>query len=205
MNKDFLIAYSKLLSSINSIKKETENPFFKSKYADLNAIFDEVKSKIEENGFVLLQTVEESILRTKIVHIETGEMLESRFCLITQKPDMQQLGSAVTYARRYSLLPMLNIECEDDDGNGACGKQPQEKKFDELETLGDFVKAICSAQNEKQLCALWYKYRDRFGATDNEYKDLNKLSSNRKHQILNPDLKVDIFSGVEELKSFLKK
>ena len=178
MNKDFLIAYSKLLQSINSIKKGTENPFYKSKYADLNSIFDEIKQKIDENGFVLLQNVENLELRTRIVHIETGEMLESVFSLITQRLDMQQLGSAVTYARRYSLLPMLNIEVEDDDGNVACGIKP--KGFEELNTVEDFEDAIRNAKSEKALGALWYKWKDKFSKDSEEYKKLQTLSSEIK-------------------------
>lgn len=178
MNKDFLLAYSKLLRSINAIKKETENPYFKAKYADLNSIFDEVKEKISENGFVLLQNVENMNLRTRIVHIETGEMLESVFSLVTQKLDMQQLGSAVTYARRYSLLPMLNIEVEDDDGNEACGiKKPT---FNELNTVEDFEKAIRSATSEKALGALWYKWKEKFAKDSAEYQKLQALSSEIK-------------------------
>lgn len=149
MNKDFLVAYDKLLSSIDSIKKKSDNPYYSSKYADLNAIFDEVKDKIRANGFILLQNVEKDILRTRIIHIETGEMLESEFELITAKPDMQQRGSAVTYARRYSLLPMLNIETEDDDGNLASGierkKYSDDFKKDAIKEKTATTKAINKA------------------------------------------------------------
>lgn len=178
MNKDFLLAYSKLLQSINAIKKESDNPFYKSKYADLNTIFDEVKQKISENGFVLLQNVENMNLRTRIVHIETREMLESVFSLVTDKLDMQRLGSAVTYARRYSLLPMLNIEVEDDDGNEACGiKKPT---FEELNTFEDFENAIRNAKSEKALGALWYKWKEKFAKDSAEYQKLQALSSEIK-------------------------
>lgn len=190
MNKDFLEAYSKLLNSINSIKKDSDNPYYKSKYADLNAIFDEVKTKISENGFILLQNVEGNMLRTRIIHIETGEYLESMFELLTAKPDMQQLGSAVTYARRYSLLPMLNIETEDDDGNMACGiKKPS---FDDLETYEDFDKAIREQKTEKSVSALWYKWKDKFDKNSDEYKKLTKTSSDMKLKLGNPDLKCEV-------------
>lgn len=189
MDKDFLKAYADLLDSVNSIKKTQDNPYYKSKYADLNAIFDEVKTKIKEKGFVLLQNVEGNILRTRIIHIETGQMLESTFDLVTAKPDMQQLGSAVTYARRYSLLPMLNIETEDDDGNLACGIK---KDFTSLETVEDFKKAILSAKSEKELGALWYKWKDKFTKDSQEYSILQKTSSDMKLKLGNPDLVVGV-------------
>lgn len=190
MNKEFLNAYAKLLNSINSIKKDSDNPYYKSKYADLNAIFDEVKDKINENGFILLQNVENNYLRTRIIHIETGEFLESMFELLTAKPDMQQLGSAVTYARRYSLLPMLNIETEDDDGNLACGiKKPS---FDELETYEQFDEAIRGCKTEKSVNALYYKWKEKFTKDSEEYKKLTKTSSDMKIKLSNPNLKSEV-------------
>ena len=104
MSKEFLTALSDLQDSVSKITKNADNPFYKSKYTDLNAIFEEVKPKIREKGFVLIQTVESNKLHSQLIHIETGEKLESYMDLLTVKPDMQQLGSAVTYARRYSLL-----------------------------------------------------------------------------------------------------
>lgn len=187
MNKDFLQALATLQDNINTVIKKEDNPYFKSKYADLNAIFAEVKTKIRENGFVLIQTVQHNYLHTELVHIETGDKLESDMDLLTVKADMQQLGSAVTYARRYSLLPLLNIETEDDDGNLASGKA---KSFDEMETIDDFVNAIKSAKSVKELGALYYKWRAIFDKDSEEFRELQNLSSAVKLKIENPDCKV---------------
>jgi hypothetical protein len=189
MNKDFLQAYSNLLNDINSIKKNSDNPYFKSKYADLNAIFDEIKEKIRSNGFVLLQSVEGDTLITQIVHIETGEELKSVFNLITKAPDMQQLGSAVTYARRYSLLPMLNLEVEDDDGNLASGKT---KTLDELKTVDEFINAIKSASSIKYLGALYYKWSAIFSKGTPEYNTLQKTSGDMRLKLENPEMNVEV-------------
>lgn len=189
MKKDFLQALATLQDNINTVIKKYYNPYFKSKYADLNAIFAEVKTKIRENGFILIQTVQHNYLHTELVHIETGDKLESDMDLLTVKADMQQLGSAVTYARRYSLLPLLNIETEDDDGNLASGKV---KSFDELDTLDEFIQVIKSTKNVKALNALYYKWSAKFDKNSEEYKKLQSLSSAVKLQIENPDCKVDI-------------
>ena len=109
--------------------------------------------------------------------------------LLTVKPDMQQLGSAVTYARRYSLMPLLNLECIDDDGNLASGKT---KSFNELETYEDFENAIRSAKTEKTLGALWYKWKDKFDKDSEEYKKLSQTSSDMKTKLGNPDIKVEV-------------
>lgn len=189
MNKDFLQALATLQDNINTVIKKEDNHYFKSKYADLNAIFAEVKTKIRENGFILIQTIQHNYLHTELVHIETGGKLESDMDLLTVKADMQQLGSAVTYARRYSLLPLLNIETEDDDGNLASGKV---KSFDELDTLDEFIQVIKSTKNVKALNALYYKWSAKFDKNSEEYRKLQNLSSAVKLQIENPDCKVEI-------------
>lgn len=186
---EFLTALAELQDSVNKITKNADNPFFKSKYTDLNAIFEEVKPKIRENGFILIQTVINNSLKTELVHIKTGEKLESYIDLLTVKPDMQQLGSAITYARRYAILPMLLIECEDDDGNLASGKT---KSFDELETYEDFDNAIRACKSEKAVNALWYKWKDKFSKDSDEGKKLTKTSSDMKLKLSNPDLSVEV-------------
>ena len=84
MTKEFLQALANLQDSINTIIKKEDNPYFKSKYADLNSIFEEVKSKIRDNGFILIQTVQHDHLHTDLIHIETGEKLESDMDLLRQ-------------------------------------------------------------------------------------------------------------------------
>ncbi len=189
MKKEFLQALSDLQNSITKVVKNTDNPYYKSKYADLNALFEQIKPLITEKGFVLIQVVRGSQLHTELVHIETGESIFGDMDLLTAKPDMQQLGSAVTYARRYSLLPLLNIETADDDGNTASGKT---KTWDELETYDEFVDAIRACTTSKQLGALYYKWRDIFPVDTEEYGKLNQLSSDIKLKLENPNMKVDV-------------
>ena len=187
MNIEFYKALADLQASIGRVVKNTDNPYFKSHYADLNALFEQIKPLINEKGFVLVQTVVGDKLETSLIHLETRESLQSSMDLLTAKPDMQQLGSAITYARRYSLLPMLNIETVDDDGNMASGKV---KTWDELESIEDFEQAIMACTTSKQLNALWYKWKDRFG--EDETEKLRKLSSNMKLKLENPDLTVEV-------------
>ena len=189
MTKEFLQALANLQDSINTIIKKEDNPYFKSKYADLNSIFEEVKGKIRDNGFILIQTVQHDHLHTDLIHIETGEKLESDMDLLTASPDMQKLGSAVTYARRYSILPLLNIETEDDDGNLASGKT---KTFDDLSTLEDFDTTIRSAKSVKALGALYYKWVAKFPKGTKEYEALNKVSGDMKLKLNNPEMGVEV-------------
>lgn len=189
MNIEFYKALAELQNSIGKIVKNTDNPYFKSRYADLNALFEQIKPIINEKGFVLVQTVVCDKLETTLIHLETGECLHSAMDLLTAKPDMQQLGSAITYARRYSLLPMLNIEVADDDGNLASGKT---KTWDELETYAEFVDAIKACVSTKQINALYYRWKEVFDDGTEEYEDLRKLSSDMKLKLENPDLNVEV-------------
>lgn len=186
---EFLTALADLQDSVSKITKNADNPFFKSKYTDLNAIFEEVKPKIREKGFILIQTVIHNVLKTELIFIKSGEKLESEIDLLTVKPDMQQLGSAITYARRYAILPLLLIECEDDDGNLASGKT---KSFNELETFEDFENAIRACKTEKAVGALWFRWKEKFDVGTEEYEKLRKLSSDIKLKLGNPDLKVEV-------------
>jgi hypothetical protein len=189
MNSEFLQALSDLQNSITKVVKNTDNPYYKSKYADLNALFEQVKPLITDKGFVLIQVVRGSQLHTELVHLKTGESISGDMDLLTAKPDMQQLGSAITYARRYSLLALLNIETADDDGNTASGKT---KTWDELETVSDFVEAIKSCMSSKQVNALWYKWKDKFAEGTEEFEKLRKLSSDMKLKLENPDMNVEV-------------
>lgn len=188
-NTDFYKAIADLQNDITKITKNTDNPYYKSKYSDLSAIYEEIKPKIKEHGFLLLQRVVGNVLKTELIHIESGKKVESEMDLLTAKPDMQQLGSAITYARRYSILSILNIETEDDDGNVAAGKT---KSFDELETYEDFDNAIKSCKSEKQISALWYKWREKFTETSDEYKKLQKTSGDMKTKLANPNMNVKV-------------
>lgn len=119
---------------LGSVKKTSNNPFFKSKYADLNSHLDLVEPVLEKHGLVLLQptrctSATTSMVETQIHDVETGAMVTS--ALPVQGDDMQKLGSAITYARRYTLGALLGLKAEDDDGNiasGLGGAKPKKAK-----------------------------------------------------------------------------
>jgi hypothetical protein len=108
--------------------KDTANPHFKSKYADLASVMDACMGALNINGICVYQpTVDDETGRyveTVLAHV-SGETLKCRVPLIVQKSDMQGYGSAVTYARRYGLMSMAGIAPEDDDGNAAAKAAPR--------------------------------------------------------------------------------
>ena len=108
--------------------KDTSNPHFKSKYADLASVCDACMPALSKHGIAVLQPAFDDdtgrYVKTILVHGDSGETAECRVPLIVAKNDMQGYGSAVTYARRYGLMGMAGIAPEDDDGNAAAKAAP---------------------------------------------------------------------------------
>lgn len=101
-----------------SISKEANNPHFKSKYANLAEVIGKVRPALTEIGIVLVQEPGEHGLTTKLIDPETDTSVEG-FLPYIGANDPQKLGSNLTYLRRYSLVTMLGLEDDDDDGNVA--------------------------------------------------------------------------------------
>ena len=104
-----------------------------SKYADLNAIMAEVEPVLLENGLILLQPIQANSVCTQIIDIDSGAMIVS--CMdLPQGITPQQMGSAITYYRRYTLQSALSLQAVDDDGQQASKEQPTETKKESLST-----------------------------------------------------------------------
>lgn len=106
------------------------NPYFKSKYADLQACWDCCREALVKNGLSVVQGSRESsgevvTVDTRLMHA-SGQWIESSLTMKPAKADPQGVGSAVTYARRYALSAILGIVAdEDDDGNAATHNEPK--------------------------------------------------------------------------------
>lgn len=121
----------------NNAKKSSNNPHFKSKYADLTAVWEACSKALYSNRLSVIQGLGEVIdgklhIETMLLH-ESGQWIKSTASIPLPKQDPQGYGSASTYARRYTLAAMMGIVQEDDDGNAASRPVP-EKKADPLIT-----------------------------------------------------------------------
>jgi len=105
--------------AMGAVIKNANNPHLKSKYADLGSVLDACQAAFHSNGFAILQPPGKDehgqYVETVLAH-ESGERFASRVYLVIGKNDMQGVGSAITYARRYGLLSMAGLAPEDDDG-----------------------------------------------------------------------------------------
>jgi hypothetical protein len=103
---------------IGKVVKNANNPHFKKSYADINALVESVEPLLIEQGLLLLQPIEDGVVSTLIIDIETGQSVVSSMRL-PEIQDPQKIGSAVTYYRRYTLQSLLSLQAEDDDANSA--------------------------------------------------------------------------------------
>jgi len=122
--KEIAVALVKAQGAIKPVARESVNPFFKSKYADLGAVWEACRAALTANGIAVVQTPSGGDgahigVTTMLIHT-SGEWLRDTGVYPLAKADPQGVGSAITYGRRYGLAAMLGVVSEDDDdGNAA--------------------------------------------------------------------------------------
>ncbi len=123
-------ALSKAQGEISNAIKNSANPHFRSRYADLAAIWDVIREPFAKNGLSVIQSFDVTFLekggavvttKTLLMH-SSGQYFRDEFPLRVGKDDPQAIGSATTYGRRYTLQAIGGVAGEDDDGNAASGK-----------------------------------------------------------------------------------
>lgn len=116
----------KAQAEIKAALKDSTNPHFRSKYADLSSVVDAVKGPLLKYGICFLQGVHDAVdgvaVETLLLHT-SGEWISSTLRIPAVKQDAQGYGSAITYGRRYGLQSMCGVPAEDDDGNAATASQ----------------------------------------------------------------------------------
>ena len=129
--KELTTALSKVQGELTYAKKDSENPFFKSRYADLESVWDACRDLLARNGLSVIQMPGNYFegrmwLITRLCH-SSGEWIEQEMSVPVAKPDAQGAGSALTYMRRYALAAFIGIVQADDDGNAASQPRPNLK------------------------------------------------------------------------------
>lgn len=123
---------------VSSISKDSENPFFKSKYFDINKLLEIIKPVLNEMEVVILQPLRNvegrPALGTVLYDIKEDKILSDSTVTLPDLQDPQKMGSAITYYRRYSLQSLLGLEAEDDDGNLASNKTVKEPVKEPVKT-----------------------------------------------------------------------
>jgi hypothetical protein len=134
---------------VETIKKDANNPFFKSTYASLSNILDSIKEPLMESGLSIAQfpTMERTLI-TLLMHGESGEWIESSYEMKPVKDDPQSRGSVLTYQRRYAISAILLLNIMEDDDANASSYVSQKKEEKELPWLNDQTDAFNRAKEK---------------------------------------------------------
>lgn len=132
--KDLFTALARAQAEMQTAGLSSENPYFKTRYADLAAIIKASRPSLTKHGLSIIQQIitaddGHTYLHTLLCHI-SGQWVESRVRIVPPKNDVQTLGSYITYLRRYSIMALCGIVTsdEDDDGNLAVSSYTQHAK-----------------------------------------------------------------------------
>ena len=200
--KNIATALVKAQKAFGPALKTSTNPHFRSRYADLSACVEAVVDSLNTNGIYLLQKnydcADGVMVETVFVH-ESGEMLE---CGIVHFPavkhDPQGYASALTYARRYSLMAACGIAPEDDDGNAASKKPAVKETKANYNLMQDHLTTIQESKTLEELQSA-FKLAYKAANADVEWqKNITAAKDLMKRQI-SEDLKnwVDAYDKAE--------
>lgn len=193
MTSNIAAALAKAQAEMGKAIKESTNPAFRSKYADLGNVMDACLPAMNRHNIAVIQPIVSDVdgrfVKTILIH-ESGETLECAVPLIVGKNDMQGLGSAITYGRRYGLMSMAGIAPEDDDGNAAA-KNVQSSAISQARDDGvldglpenasprekaeAYANAICadfSGKGVKALDRSWDNWQKHIAKLQDSYPDL---------------------------------
>jgi hypothetical protein len=176
--KNIATALVKAQKAFGPALKTSTNPHFRSRYADLSACVEAVIEGLNGAGIALVQRTSEDLtgvtVETVFVH-ESGEMLEcGKLHVPASKQDPQGYGSALTYARRYSLMAACGIAPEDDDGNAATRKSVP------TPDIADHLAAIETSGSSDELAKV---YKDALAACEGNQALQTKVIQAKKARI----------------------
>lgn len=113
---------------VGKLPKDGVNPHFKSRYATLSNVWDVVRKPLSDCGLTIKSRIENGEVITELVHVASGESVSSSMNL--PAGTIQQIGSGITYCRRYSLVTMLNLTTEEDDDGNMVASAPKQQAAD---------------------------------------------------------------------------
>jgi len=163
-------------ASLGAVVKSANNPFFKSKYADLTSVIAAIKPACNEHGLMYLQfphSDERGVgILTRIIH-ESGEFIEHEFT-VPCKADPQGAGSALTYCRRYALVSIFGLPAVDDDAESAMLRTAP------AAGLSDVIAGIESSKDLDELAELFKKAWKTY---PNNRPELTAVKDTRKKEL----------------------
>lgn len=161
--------YKKLLEvqkEVGAISKDSKNPFFKSKYFDINKLIEVVNPVLSKHGLVLLQPIKDNKVFSQIHDADgTGVTFVESGLDLPNLSDPQKIGSAISYYRRYTLSSLLGLQAEDEDGNGL---KPKVKESLSDDRFNNAISLIKKGEYKKENLA-------NFNLTEEQTKTVKNL------------------------------
>ena len=200
---ELAVALNKAQADFMVAKKDAKNPFFKSKYATLNAVYEAVAEALLKNGLSVIQPIVGDAVETTLIHT-SGQFITSSCPIVCAKQnDPQAMGSAITYARRYSLASLLGVMTDEDDDGEKAMARPAPKQ-----SVKETPKAEKKQEKEPETpkCLLTLsKFREKMNGIKDGSIDISKPENQKKIQFVS-DLKSSLISaGYEEAADLLEK
>ena len=170
---ELVSALSKAQGEMDGAVKDSLNPHFKSKYADLASVWQACRDPLSKHGLSIVQTLdllgEKQVLMTILAHA-SGQWIKSTIQLPIQRPGPQELGSCLSYCRRYALAAMVGVYQDDDDAESAqkaySKKEPviNEEQATQIENLLEEIENDKSAEDfiltRASIKSIYMKYQD---------------------------------------------
>jgi hypothetical protein len=194
-------ALAKAQAVLQPAEKDRANPFFKSKYATLESVATTCRAALADNGLAVVQTPEVgdhgSALRTTLVH-SSGQWISGVMRLHGEEKNMQAMGSAISYARRYGLAAIVGVVTdEDDDGNAAAGndaartqpqrqpvqtkRQPPPAQDAQADRDAEFIYAIDAAYASRGFAPVAAAYAQRKVLADRKINSALSMDEPKRH------------------------
>jgi hypothetical protein len=196
-------ALSKAQADITGALKDSSNPFFKSKYADLASCWDACRKQLAANNLAVIQTTEVTeggtVLVTTLAH-SSGEWMRGTLPVVTKDNGPQAQGSGITYARRYALAAIVGLAQIDDDAEAAqarpftnnprgdLGKTIPAAERDPL--VAEFRAALDLDAEEKDIAVAIYAIHDRIKSNHDLYVAVSDCLNSKERSALKAYIKM---------------
>jgi hypothetical protein len=195
-------ALSKAQASITGALKDSANPFFKSKYADLASCWDACRKQLTDNGLSVMQTTDivadTVVVRTTLAH-SSGQWISGILPVRAKDESPQAQGSGITYARRYALAAMVGLAQIDDDAEAAQGRTGINPRGDMGLTItpaqrdpivAEFRAALDLDAEEPLIASAVYAIHDRIRTNAELYVAVSDVMSSKERSALKAYIKM---------------
>jgi hypothetical protein len=196
-------ALAKAQASITGAVKDSANPFFKSKYADLESVWSACRKPLTDNGLSVIQTTQPTkhgtMLVTTLAH-SSGEWIRGYMPILTKDATAQSQGSGISYARRYALAALVGVYQTDDDAEAAqgrgitvdprgdLGKNVDQKKKEAF--IADFKAAFDLDAEEKEIAQAVRAVHERISTDHDLYIAVSDSLTSRERSAIKAYLRI---------------